>query len=324
MYLNGINVSIRGVRNPTDIEYENNMYLINRQICPGIDTVFVPCSPEYETLSSSSVKMLVEALVDVSTMVPYEVKMHLEAKILKMCFIGVLGRSGTGKTTVTHEMGVRIDFDDIVRSIWNKRSKYSSVVEDEYKKLFDQVAKKLARYDVFEPSGDPDIGMVLNKERMRMILSDPEDNRIVREVMKPAIDYLYRKELRALIDYYKNPRYPKTPSFEWKRSNAILGKNTFPDIPETIKSNALPCFLDAPMLVEYGGLSRVNNNVIIVDAAYDTCVKRLMKRDGLSKEVIHARLDSQMSAVSLMAAVLTEVSKHAFGSISTMYTDTHE
>lgn len=30
MYLNGINVSIRGVRNPTDIEYENNMYLINR------------------------------------------------------------------------------------------------------------------------------------------------------------------------------------------------------------------------------------------------------------------------------------------------------
>lgn len=324
MYLNGINVSIRGVRNSADIEYENNMYLINRQLCPSIDTVFVPCSPEYETVSSSSVKMLVEALVDVSSMVPYEVKMHLEAKILKLCFIGVIGRSGTGKTIISAQQGERIDFDEIVRSLWNKRSRYSSVVEDEYKTLFDRVASKLAGYDVFDHSGDPSIGMVLNKERMRMILRDPEDNRIVRKALRPAIDYLYRREVRAILDYYKNPTYPKSPSHEWWKLGVTIGEDCFPDIPYSIRNVALPCFLDAPMLVQYGGLSRVNNNVIIVDAHYDTCVKRLMKRDGLSEEVIRARLDSQMSAVSLMAAVINEINAHAFGSFSTMYTDTYE
>lgn len=324
MYLNGISVSIRGVRNSADIEYENNMNLINKQICPQLETIFIPCSPEYETVSSSSVKMLVEALVDVSAMVPYEVKMHLEAKILKLCFIGVIGRSGTGKTIISAQQGERIDFDEIVRSIWNKRSKFSSIVEDEYKTLFDRVASKLVGYDVFEPSGDPSVGMVLNKERMRMILSDPEDNRIVREALRPAIDYLYRKELRAIIDYYKSPAYPKSPSQEWWKLDMTLNNRCFPDIPDSIRNTSLPCFLDAPMLVQYGGLSRVNNNVIIVDAHYDTCVKRLMKRDGLSEEVIRARLDSQMSAVSLMAEVLNEMNAHAFGSISTMYTDTYE
>lgn len=324
MYLNGIKVSIRGVRNSADVEYENNMNLINKQICPQIETIFIPCSPEYETVSSSSVKMLVEALVDVSAMVPYEVKMHLEAKILKLCFIGVIGRSGTGKTIISAQQGERIDFDELVRSIWNKRSKFSSIVEDEYKTLFDRVASKLVGYDVFEPSADPSVGMVLNKERMRMILSDPEDNRIVREALRPAIDYLYRKEVRAIIDYYKSPTYPKSPSQEWWKLGVTIGKDCFPDIPDSIRNTALPCFLDAPMLVQYGGLSRVNNNVIIVDAHYDTCVKRLVKRDGLSEEVIRARLDSQMSAVSLMAEVLNEMNAHAFGSISTMYTDKYE
>jgi dephospho-CoA kinase len=74
----------------------------------------------------------------------------------------------------------------------------------------------------------------------------------------------------------------------------MRGDLAFSNIPDSIKSIARPYLLDAPMLVEYGGLHRVNNNVIVVDTPYDTCISRIMKRDSLTQEAARARLNSQM------------------------------
>lgn len=322
MYLNNINTTIRGVRNPTDIEYENHMYLINRQLAPSIDTVYIPCSPEYQTVSSSSVKMLVDALVDVSSMVTYEVKMHLEAKILNACFIGVVGQSGSGKSSFTFNVDAeRFDFDGYVRSIWNKKSPYPlrQLPEDhmEYKKLFDNVASQLLGYDLFDISDDPCTGIVLNKERMRSFIAVPENNKIIRDAMRPAIDYLYRKDLRGKLAYWKSPTYGKP--LGWNNLSTLLehsdGSGVFDHIPTSVKDIARVYLLDAPMLVEYGGLSRVNNNVVIVNAPYEVKVQRLMKRDNLPEDVIKARLASQMTTDQLCSAILSEIQRTGFGGV---------
>ena len=53
-----INIIVRGVRNITDIEYEQGMAHINAQLAPGIDTVFLLTNPKYSFVSSSAVREL--------------------------------------------------------------------------------------------------------------------------------------------------------------------------------------------------------------------------------------------------------------------------
>lgn len=53
---NGANVIIRGIRAVTDFEYEYAIYQMNRDLNPGLDTVFLLASKKYSFLSSSLLK----------------------------------------------------------------------------------------------------------------------------------------------------------------------------------------------------------------------------------------------------------------------------
>lgn len=50
---------VRGLRNGMDFEYEHNMQVINADINPTIDTVYVSCPPDLQRVSSSMVKGLI-------------------------------------------------------------------------------------------------------------------------------------------------------------------------------------------------------------------------------------------------------------------------
>lgn len=52
--------NVRGVRNTTDYEYENNMHEYNENLYPDIVTIYLPCSKELKQVSSSAVKKDVE------------------------------------------------------------------------------------------------------------------------------------------------------------------------------------------------------------------------------------------------------------------------
>lgn len=47
---------VKGLRAISDFEYEFQMALMNRKLCPGIETIFLMTSNEYSFLSSSIVK----------------------------------------------------------------------------------------------------------------------------------------------------------------------------------------------------------------------------------------------------------------------------
>ena len=52
-------ILVKGVRNCADWELENQMARINAGICPGLETVLLPASAEYEHFSSTMVREMI-------------------------------------------------------------------------------------------------------------------------------------------------------------------------------------------------------------------------------------------------------------------------
>ena len=65
----GITAIIRGVRTTKDFEYELQMADMNRRLT-GIETILLPASPEFASLSSSLVRELARFGRDISTFLP--------------------------------------------------------------------------------------------------------------------------------------------------------------------------------------------------------------------------------------------------------------
>lgn len=65
----GITAIIRGVRTTADFEYEMQLADVNRQLT-GIETILLPASPQYASLSSSIVRELAHFHHDISAFLP--------------------------------------------------------------------------------------------------------------------------------------------------------------------------------------------------------------------------------------------------------------
>jgi pantetheine-phosphate adenylyltransferase len=65
---------LRGIRYVSDFEYEKAIADMNRMLEPGIETLFLTCSPDYSTISSTLVRDVIRNGGDVSKFVPKEVK----------------------------------------------------------------------------------------------------------------------------------------------------------------------------------------------------------------------------------------------------------
>lgn len=68
------NYILRGIRYVSDFEYEKAIADMNRMLEPGIETLFLTCSPDYSTISSTLVRDVIRNGGDVSKFVPKEVK----------------------------------------------------------------------------------------------------------------------------------------------------------------------------------------------------------------------------------------------------------
>ena len=52
-------ILVKGVRNCADFELENQMACINQGICPGLETLLLPASAEFEHFSSTMVREMI-------------------------------------------------------------------------------------------------------------------------------------------------------------------------------------------------------------------------------------------------------------------------
>lgn len=70
-----IDVIVKGLRNTEDYAYENNMALSNMRLSQSIyshkiETLYMPCKPEYTDISSSLVRLMIKENCDISSLVP--------------------------------------------------------------------------------------------------------------------------------------------------------------------------------------------------------------------------------------------------------------
>ena len=77
---NNASVLVRGVRNMNDFSYEFDLSIMNKSLCPDIETIFIPTEPKYFVLKSSAIKELASFGGDTSAMVPPIVEQALRKK----------------------------------------------------------------------------------------------------------------------------------------------------------------------------------------------------------------------------------------------------
>jgi pantetheine-phosphate adenylyltransferase len=70
----GAQYILRGIRYVSDFEYEKAIADMNRMLAPDIETLFLTCSPEYSTISSTLVRDVIRNNGNISLFVPKEVK----------------------------------------------------------------------------------------------------------------------------------------------------------------------------------------------------------------------------------------------------------
>jgi pantetheine-phosphate adenylyltransferase len=61
---------LRGIRYVSDFEYEKAIADMNRMLAPEVETIFLTCSPQYATISSTLVRDVIRNKGNVSLFVP--------------------------------------------------------------------------------------------------------------------------------------------------------------------------------------------------------------------------------------------------------------
>lgn len=79
-------VIIKGLRAVSDFEYELQMALLNKNLAPQIETLFIMANINYSFLSSSSVKELARHKGNIEGLVPHCIKEKITQKFLHKSF----------------------------------------------------------------------------------------------------------------------------------------------------------------------------------------------------------------------------------------------
>lgn len=77
-------VILRGIRAISDYEYELQMALMNRRLCPEIETVFLMSGEAYSFISSRLVKQVFGLGGNISGLVPPSVEARLRRRLTKI------------------------------------------------------------------------------------------------------------------------------------------------------------------------------------------------------------------------------------------------
>jgi pantetheine-phosphate adenylyltransferase len=77
----GATLIFRGLRDGTDLDYEMQMAGMNGAMAPGIDTVFLPASPEVRHITATLVRQIAQMGGDVTKFVSAETARRLAEKV---------------------------------------------------------------------------------------------------------------------------------------------------------------------------------------------------------------------------------------------------
>ena len=256
-YSLNVDCIVRGIRSSSDYEVEKTLSSVNKNI-KGIETLFMPCSDEYTSVSSTIVKAIVKESGFVHELVPLEVKAALEQRILGRKYFGITGGSGSGKSTLAEDILAKasalgpinfkvlhIDLDKFAHEIYNGNEPYEMACKESMGIYFGR--------EIFNDD------MTINrKELSNRVFSNSRDLAVLNEIMKKPIYHKFYERVR--------------------------------------ESDADLILVDGAILIETKMTDLVNNNCILVSCDEDKAIERIMHRDNISLTYARSRIESQPSS----------------------------
>lgn len=190
-YEQNINVIIRGIRNSTDMEYENTLHQVGFSQKLNIDTFLLFSNPKLSHISSGAVKELIKQQGFIHEYVPLHVKQALEVKINQQDIIGITGEIGSGKSTLSNQIKERckniechnIDLDVIGHQI------LSNLHEPMYVKIRNTLV------DVFGETILDNKGNINRKSLGDIVFNDPEKLNKLNEIMYDPMLVRIKREM---------------------------------------------------------------------------------------------------------------------------------
>jgi pantetheine-phosphate adenylyltransferase len=76
----GATLLVRGLRDGTDLDYEMQMAGMNRQMAPGLQTIFLPAGTAFRPITATLVRQIAKMGGDVSAFVPEPVLQALKSR----------------------------------------------------------------------------------------------------------------------------------------------------------------------------------------------------------------------------------------------------
>ncbi|HQM15763.1 MAG TPA: pantetheine-phosphate adenylyltransferase [Candidatus Woesebacteria bacterium] len=192
-YEMGADVIVKGVRNPTDFEYEAVLQQLGETQQLGIDTFILIAHPELAHVSSSAVKQIQLEQGLIHEYVPLNVKQAIEAKMSQQYIIAVTGEIGAGKSYVSQEfvkygqqIGMtvhHIDLDLITRQI------YQELAEPKYQQVRDTIAAEFGSELKNSDGG-------INRQKLgEIVFADSGKLQLLNQIMRKPLMVRIRREL---------------------------------------------------------------------------------------------------------------------------------
>lgn len=270
---------VRGIRNSSDYTSENTLAFVNKNI-KGVETLFMPCSAEFASVSSSVVKAIVKEKGFVHDYVPLEVKAALEERILGRRYFGITGGSGSGKSYIAKELQdknnfnlckypdidegavLHVDLDKFAHEIYDGNKPYEMACKETMGLYFGR--------EIFNDD------MTINRKQLaERVFSNPRDLAVLNEIMKKPMRHKFYEAV----------------------------KNTDANI----------ILVDGAILIETGLIELLNNNCILVSCDEDTAIERIMTRDSISLGYARKRIQSQIKS-DIRAKLLDDaIEKNNYG-----------
>jgi pantetheine-phosphate adenylyltransferase len=189
----GADVIVKGVRNPSDFEYEAGLYHLGESQELGIDTFILIARPELAHISSSAAKQIQKEQGLIHEYVPLNVKQALEAKLSQQYIVAVTGEIGAGKSYVSEqfiklgrEQDIQvhhIDLDYVTHQI------YQDLPQPKYKQIRETIAQE------FGAEVKNQDGSINRKLLGEIVFNDYTKLRRLNQIMEQPLLVRIRREL---------------------------------------------------------------------------------------------------------------------------------
>lgn len=191
----GAKLIVKGIRNSTDMNYEQTLHQVSASQKLGIDTHILFADNALSHVSSSTVKAMQEEHAFIHEYAPPVVKAALEAKISGQLIIGITGGAASGKSTLAKALiddGVKLPFnvhylnmDKLGHDILSG----NGIAEPLHKEVVRSITELLGEQVI--------VNGLLNREQIgKAILDRPLLRKQFNQVLSQPMNVLLRKTLK--------------------------------------------------------------------------------------------------------------------------------